>query len=111
MGDGYTRAVVTLIAIGVLVLVVRSFSSSSGTPEMPRGEAGRYQLQNFRVGRVPSVIRIDTETGETWLLQGRPREAVWVPVGTGLPGDVPPETAADEPAAEAPEPPAEPASP
>jgi hypothetical protein len=79
--DAYTRAALTAIAVLLLILVVRSFASgtfgATSDDEGIAGDTGRYELQNVRMGRATTVLRIDSETGDTWQLQGRTDDLAW----------------------------------
>ena len=79
--DAYTRAALTAIAVLLLILVVRSFASgmsgASADEEGIAGDTGRYQLQNVRMGRATTVLRVDSETGDTWQLRGRNDDLAW----------------------------------
>jgi hypothetical protein len=79
--DAYTRAALTAIAVLLLMLVVRSFASgtfgATSDDEGIAGDSGRYGLQNVRMGRATTVLRIDSETGDTWQLQGRGDDLAW----------------------------------
>lgn len=69
--DPYTRAVLTVIAVALVLLVVRGFGSESAEG------AGRYRVLNVRLGRGPAVLRVDSETGDVWRLQGQAGEVAW----------------------------------
>ena len=80
--DGYTRTLLTVIAVLLLLLVIRSFvpavSGEAGELEAADANRGRDELQNARMGRAAqALMRIDTATGDTWRMQGRANEAFW----------------------------------
>jgi hypothetical protein len=106
--DAYTRAALTAIAVLLLILVVRSFASgtfgATSDDEGIAGDTGRYELQNVRMGRATTVLRIDSETGDTWQLQGRSDDLAWQLMREGEEGEEAEASAASESSAPAEDP-------
>lgn len=77
----------TLLALSLLCLT--AFASDGPVPA-PNGDKPRFQIVSGMVdhggGQVPTFMRLDTHTGQTWMLQQVPLSTgggalmhVWVP--------------------------------
>jgi len=68
--DSYTRAMLTFIALGLLVLVAQGFGvGEREEPEPDPAQArGAWSLQMLRtgLGGPPTLVRLNTATGEVW---------------------------------------------
>jgi hypothetical protein len=71
--DPYTRAILTFIALCLLLLVARGFGvgEPEAPPPDPATERGRWTLQMMRtgLGGPPTLVRFNTATGEVWQLR------------------------------------------
>ncbi len=71
--DPYTRAILTFIALCLLVLVARGFGvgEPEAPPPDPAADRGRFTLQMVRtgLGGPPTLVRFNTATGEVWQLR------------------------------------------
>jgi hypothetical protein len=100
--DPYVRVILTFIALCLLVLVARGLGV--GEPEAPpAAESGLWQLQLVRtgLGGPPTLLRMNTSTGEVWHLRFGGNQA-WSLVGAAE------DEAEEPPAASAPPAPAAP---
>ena len=59
--DWYTKLVLTVLAACAALLVARDFQGASPAPG---SEEGRFRLQVIPLARM--MLKIDSETGETW---------------------------------------------
>ena len=69
--DPYSRAILTFIALCLLVLVAQGFGVVRMEPEPepdPAAGRGQWTLQMMRtgLGGPPSLLRLNTATGEVW---------------------------------------------
>jgi len=80
----------TLLAVSLCLFVLVTALADEGPPPQPQGATARFTVTAGMVdhgsGPVPTFIRLDTHTGQTWLLQQVPLPAgggammqVWVP--------------------------------
>jgi hypothetical protein len=111
--DPYTRAMLTFVALALLVLVAHGFGlGERGEPESDASQGrGVWSLQMLRtgLGGPPTLVRLNTATGEVWQtkfgasqgweLVGVAQEAADAPA-VPAPAQVPP--TAPAPAPEAP---------
>jgi hypothetical protein len=101
--DPYTRAILTFIALCLLVIVARGIGAGEPeAPPPPAAESGPWTLQMMRtgLGGPPTLLRLNTATGEVWSLRvGANQE--WARMGEVT-------EAAEAPAAAPPAPPATP---
>jgi len=108
--DPYSRAILTFIALCLLVLVARGFGVGAPEPPAPDPAEGRglWTLQMVRtgLGGPPTLLRVNTATGEVWHLKfGANQE--WALVGETKQEAAAPNEAAPPPSPPAPaEPPA-----
>jgi hypothetical protein len=73
--DWYTKLVLTVLAVCAALLVARDFQGASPTP---RSEEGRFRLQVIPMARM--MLKIDSETGETWRTNF-PKPEAWELIG------------------------------
>ena len=115
--DPYVRAILTVIALCLIVLVAQGYGLGREEPE-PAPPEGLWQLQVVRtgLGGPPTLLRLNTATGETWHVRfGSNQEWVLmgVPKEDAAPAQpAPPPAPAPEPEpAATPEPPSAPEAP
>ncbi len=101
--DPYSRAILTFIALCLLVLVAQGFGL--GEREELEGEAaegrGQWSLQMLRtgIGGPPTLLRMNTATGEIsqtkfggdegWTPVGVPKQAAATPADAAAPAPAP----------------------
>lgn len=100
--DSYTKVVLTLILLCVVVLLVHGFVGASGSGEAigdgREAARGQYSIKVVpqRRGR-PTLLRWDTTTGRVWGMKNMMGEdSYWVPLNREEPPD-------EEPPAQEPE--------
>jgi hypothetical protein len=111
--DPYTRAILTFIALCLLVLVARGFGvGAPEAPPDPAAERGPWTLQMVRMGLGggPTLVRFNTVTGEVWHLRLGANEE-WALEGVVKEQAPAPAAAAPPPAPPAPAEPSAPAPP
>jgi hypothetical protein len=83
--DGYVRAMLTVIALALLVLIAIEAGLVGG--KAGGGEAGRYTFGTVRFGPLGNfVMRFDTATGKLERVRFPAVDVVWEEVGTVPPG-------------------------
>jgi hypothetical protein len=112
--DPYVRAILTIIALCLLVLVAQGYGLGREEPA-PAPVQGQWSLQMMRtgLGGAPTLLRMNTATGELWHTKfGANQE--WALVGGAEeetvpePPAPPPAPAPEAPPAPAPEAPPQP---
>jgi hypothetical protein len=101
--DSFTKVVLSLILLCLVLLTVRGFAGSSpGDEEL--NQVGRFQLEVVKWRRGQVIMRHDTATGETWRMKNfASDQAQWVAMGQEpQPGGDEAGEAGEEPAPEDP---------
>jgi len=113
--DPYVRAILTFIALCLLVLVAQGYGLRREEPEPEPAEGrGQWTLQMVRtgLGGPPTLLRVNTASGEVWHTRLGANQD-WALVGVAKqeaaePAPPAPPPAPAQPAAPAPEAPPEP---
>lgn len=77
--DSYTKFVLTLVALCLILLVIQGFGRGARGPYASMGDEasmGRYRIALM----AGNVVRIDTQSGEAWRMSLRADPPVWTHV-------------------------------
>ena len=66
-----------LVAVGVGVLLVVGLVARCGAVPQAQPQAQRYGRYQIVAGAQGGIARIDTETGQVWLIQGGDQGPAW----------------------------------
>jgi hypothetical protein len=102
--DAYTKAVLTVVAVCLLLLVAQGFGlgpelgakAGSGSAEIADSSSAGKRFEFLPIPMARAAFRMDNQTGETWWMKF-PGGRAWVPIDEGGEAEEMPEPAANPP--------------